>query len=296
MNYYFLPGTGIYGGIKVGFQFAQMLAELGVPIVAATPDGRAPDWFRSSVPTLPQAAVLAGLRPEDTVLFSFPDDYVRLKATPARLLFHCQGTDPQIDPILRDGDVGLLACWEQAAGYMAERAGRPPIEVGIAISDCFYYDGRPKRPDDVAYMPRRGLAIAEAAADACPELHFVAIDGLGEEQAAGIMKRSACFVATSVGEWFGLPALEAMAAGCVVASVPTVGGGIFLRDGETAIVASADALPTRLAALTGPAGADLRARLRDNGMARARTYSRARQVKRLRGLLDGPLRRVLSWT
>lgn len=295
MNYYFLPGTGIYGGIKVGFQFAQMLAELGVPMVAATPDGCAPEWFRSSVPVVPQAAVLAGLRPDDTVLFSFPDDYRRLKATPARLLFHCQGTDPQIDPILRDDHVGLLACWEQAADYMAERAGRRPIEVGIAISDCFYY-GLHKRPGDVAHMPRRGREIAEAAADACPGLNFVAIDGLGEEQAAGIMKRSAYYVATSVGEWFGLPALEAMAAGCVVVSVPTVGGGVFLRDGETAIVASADAVPGRLAALVRPAEAGLRARLRDNGMACARRYSRARQVARLRGLLDGPLRPVLSWT
>lgn len=296
MNYYFLPGTGIYGGVKVGFQFAQMLAELGVPLVVATPDGRAPDWFRASVPVVAHAAALSAAGPADAILFSLPGDYARLKTTPARLVFHCQGTDPLIDPILVDPDVAHLACWDQATSYIEERAGRRPIEVGIAISDCFSFDGCQKRPRDVAFMPRRGVAIAEAARLACPDFDFVAIDGATEMAAAAIMKRAAYFLATSAGEWFGLPALEAMAAGCVVVSVPTVGGPEFLRDGETAIVAPAAAVPVRLAALVQPGQEPLRARLRDNAVARARQYSRRRQISHLRTLLGGELRPVLSWT
>lgn len=296
MNYYFLPGTGIYGGVKVGFQFAQMLADLGVSIAVATPDGRAPDWFCASVPVLPQSTALSSAGPSDAILFSLPTDYARLKASPARLGFHCQGTDPLIDPILGDPDVALLACWDQATRYIAERAGRPPIEVGIAISDCFFYDGRHKRPRDVAFMPRRGAAIAEAARAACPELDFVAIGGASEIEAAAIMQRSAYYLATSPGEWFGLPALEAMAAGCVVVSVPTVGGSAFLGDGETAIVAPADDIPSRLASLAQPGQAPLRAKLRDNGIARARQFSCGRQLTHLRSLLDGQLHTVLSWT
>lgn len=296
MNYYFLPGVGIYGGIKVGFQFAQMLAELGAPIAVATPEGRAPDWFRASVPVTTQAAALAAAGPDDAILFSLPHDFVRLKTSPARLVFHCQGTDALIDPILIDPTVALLACWPQALDYIGERAGRPPIAVGIAISDCFRFDGRPKRAGDVAFMPRRGAAIAEAARLACPDLNFVAIDGAGEAQAAAIMKRSEYYLATAVAEGFGLPALEAMAAGCVVVSVPTVGGMLYLRDGDTAVIATAEAVPARLAALAQPEQAALRGRLRDGGLALARQFSRSHQLAHLRSLLDGELRGVLSWT
>ncbi len=46
MNLYVLPGHGIYGGIKVGFQFASILATMGVRIAVATPGRARTDMVR----------------------------------------------------------------------------------------------------------------------------------------------------------------------------------------------------------------------------------------------------------
>lgn len=296
MNYYFLPGTGIHGGIKVGFQFAQMLAEHGAPMVVVTPDGRAPHWFDAAVAVISRPAALAAIRPSDVILFSLPHDYAEIRSTGARMIFHCQGTDPLIDAILADPDVALLSCWEQADSYMRERSGRPPIAVGIAISDCFFYDGRPKLADQLAYMPRRGVEIADAARVACPGLRFLPIAGASESETAAAMQQSAYFLATSVGEWLGLPALEAMAAGCVVVSVPVLGGMEFLRDGETALVVPADRIGGALADLAQRNAASLRSRIRDNAAAIAHQYRLNKQFRRLKTLLGGTLGEALSWT
>lgn len=295
MNYYFLPGTGVFGGIKVGFQFTQMLGELGVPLVVVTPDGKAATWFHSTVPVVSKADALARITERDVILFSLPHDYPALKATGAKLVLHCQGTDPLIDPILADDTVVLLSCWEQAARYMQDRVGRRSIEVGISISTKFFYDGRNKSPDAVAYLPRRGAATAEAAIRRLPRMRFKAIDEATEDATAGAMMRCSYYMATAVGEWFGLPALEAMAAGCVVVSVPVVGGVEYLLDESTAVVVEPTALPEALAELSADQSASRRAKLRDRGQAMAHRYTPQRQISRLRELLSAELRPVLSW-
>ncbi|WP_187967821.1 glycosyltransferase [Aquibium microcysteis] len=294
MNVYFLPGAGIFGGIKVGFQFAEALAAAGLKTVMALPEAAAPQWFRSTAPVVDRAAALAALKPGDVAIFSFPPDHAELKATPARLVFHCQGTAPEIDPILADPDVTVLTCWQQAQDYAAAR-GRRSIPVGIAISDCFFYDGTPKRRDAVSFMPRRGAAIARDALLAHPWLDLVPIDGLHENAAAAVMKRSALHLATSVGEWFGLPALEAMAAGCVVLSVPVVGGRDYLRDGDNCLVGQPGDMPALLARLSGPGGAGLRDRLRTGAMAAASGYRPSRHRALVRQAVAAELGAVMSW-
>lgn len=296
MNYYFLPGTGVFGGIKVGFQFSQMLGELGVPIVVVTPEGGAATWFHCTVPVVSKADALSRITDKDVILFSLPHDYPELKAAGAKLVLHCQGTDPLIDPIIADESVVLLSCWEQAARYMRERSGRRSIEVGISISTKFFYDGRHKSPVEVAYLPRRGAAIAEAVIRHLPTLYFNAIDGSSEEATAGTMMRCSYYLATAVGEGFGLPALEAMAAGCVVVSVPVVGGVEYLLDETTAVVVDPAQVPEALAELATIESAARRAKLRDAGHAMAHRYAPQRQIARLRELLGAELRPVLSWT
>lgn len=289
MNYYFIPGTGIYGGIKVGCGFAEALGRLGAPCCIATPDGTTPSWFRTSVATVSHDVALAATRTSDNILFSLPHDYSTLKGAAGRLIFHCQGTDPLIDPILSDPNVALLSCWPQATSYIRAKASRDPIEVGLFISRCFFYDGTPKQHGTVAFMPRRGSRIAEACQAANPGLRFVPIDGASEDDAAHIMKSAEYFLATAVNEWFGLPAFEAMAAGCAVLSVPVIGGMDYLVDGDNALLATPEQLPARLAGLSATGQHGLRARLRDRGAATACTFRSSEFNRRLATLLRNEL-------
>lgn len=200
MNYYFLPDHAIFGGIKVGFQFAQLLSELGAPCAVATPGGLAPDWFTVRTAVVSQEWVLANIQTSDWILFSLPHDYARLKPLRANLVFHCNGTDPLIDPIVADRGVAQLTCWQQATDYMRER-GAEPVDVGISISDEFYYTGLPKQENTVCYMPRRGGELAAQAIRTNEALSFTAIDGLSEAGVSEVMQRSSFYLATAEGEW-----------------------------------------------------------------------------------------------
>ncbi|RWH68211.1 glycosyltransferase [Mesorhizobium sp.] len=295
MNYYVLPGIGVYGGIKVGFQFARLLGEMGLPVAVATPRGMAPRWFGSDQPVVSREEIIAKVNGNDTLIFSLPHDYPVLKATGARLVFHCQGTDPLIDPVLRDKDVILLTCWSQAARYVNAVTGRESIEVGISISDVFFYDGTPKEERQAAYMPRRGEAIAEATMERVAHLRYLPIRESDEASCAAILKRCGYFLATAEAEWFGLPALEAMAAGCVVVSVPVLGGMEYLMDGDTARIAAPVELPTVLAGLSADDARGMRAMLRDKGVAMAGRYRIAAQRAKLRDAMQAGLRNVFSW-
>jgi glycosyltransferase involved in cell wall biosynthesis len=293
MNYYFLPGVGIFGGIKVGFQFVDLLNRLGARSVVATPDGSAPQWFNSEAPVISHELALARCTAEDYILFSLPHDYQWLKKTGNRLVFHCQGTDPLIEPILKDPDVIFLSCWEQATDFIFEKSGRKAIEVGISISDFFYYQGELKEENCVAYMVRRGSEVGRHAASSCPHLHFITIDNADEQNVAQTMKQAEFFLATSVGEWFGLPALEAMAAGCIVLTVPTVGGGAYLRHSRNSILTEPEHLSDELNHISSASSRALRFRMRNNAAATAARYTRIEQVRKLKQLLQGPLNCLL---
>jgi glycosyltransferase involved in cell wall biosynthesis len=291
MIHYFLPSTGIFGGVKVGYQFAELLCELGRPAVVASPAGEAAQWFRCAVPVVDRAEAQARLRPSDVAIFSLPHDHATLAASGARLVFHCQGTDPRIDPFLRDPSLTILTCWEQASDYVRRGFGREPVEVGIAISDVFY-TALPAEEDVVAFMPRRGYSLARRCRRRNRRLDFLAIDGREEAQVAHELSRASFFLATARGEGFGLPALEAMAAGCVVVSVPVRGGTEYLRSGENCVVAEPAHLPEALERLARPEAAEERARLRRAALATAARYRRCVQRERLRRLL--PLVPVLA--
>lgn len=228
MIYYILPEPGIYGGIKVGFQFSSQLRNLGCPVVVATPGGRSPSWFNHEVPTANREQVINSLTKSDVVLFSLPHDYLPLSKTPAKLVLHCQGTDPLIDPIVADPEVLKLSCWTQAKEYMEEK-GSESIEVGISISDSFFYRGQRKLAQRVSYMPRK---IKKSRTFHGFNRNWQVIDGLSENETAKVMNKSDGFIAVVEDEWFGLPALEAMAASCLVVSPRAIGGMEYLRDSE----------------------------------------------------------------
>lgn len=288
MIVYVLPGAGVFGGIKVGVQFVELLRSVGVDAVAATPDGEAPQWCRSAAPIVAREEVLPRLTAADTVIFSLPHDHAVVRATSARAVFHCQGTDPAIRLVLDDPAVALLTCWAQATEFVRSTAGRSPIEVGISIDDVFFERGPGRVEGRVAYMSRRGRT--DVVASLCGVTHLV-IDADPEPVVAAKLQSADVFVAVSEGEWFGLPALEAMAAGCAVVSVPTIGGGEYLHHGRNALVVEPAGIPAAVAELLADDGC--RGLLRRNARITAQRYRRAVQAERLASLLDGALGEVL---
>ncbi|MGE0592603.1 MAG: glycosyltransferase [Vicinamibacterales bacterium] len=290
MIYYFLPEGGIYGGVKLGCQFVDLLTSLDVPATVVLPGGRAPQWFTGGFAVMDEGTALARLGPDDWAVYSWPPHYERLRTHPARLACHCMGTDPALDPGLSDPAVTVLTCWAQASRYVSATIGRRPVDVGLAISEAFVFDGGVKWDNQVAYMPRRGAQTAAACRRAAPSLAFVAIDRQPEAGVARALKASGLFLATAEGEWFGLPALEAMAAGCVVLSVPVLGGMEYLRDGDTCLVTTPADMPERLRWVTQPAQATLRDRLRTRGVAEACRYLPPPHRRRLEAALAADLR------
>jgi glycosyltransferase involved in cell wall biosynthesis len=285
---YFLPDRGIHGGVKVACQFVELLRRLGARAVVALPRGIAPTWFACSAPVVDLNAALNALTPNDWAMLTWPAHYRALKATPARLVNHAQGVT-DMDAIFADPQVMILTCWEHSARYLRNNFGREPIEVGISISDGFFPGGEVKIDNRVAFMPRRGREIADACISAARDCEYVAIDARDETDVASILRSAGIFVATSVGEDFGLPALEAMAAGCVVLSVPVKGGMEYLRSGENCLVDEPGALPRKLWWITRPEQAALRRTLRHAAVATAHRYHRNVQARRLAALGRGGL-------
>jgi glycosyltransferase involved in cell wall biosynthesis len=289
MLYYFVPDTTIFGGIKVAYQFVDMLNALGVSAVIASPGGLAATWFHSHAAVVDAAAVHKSFRPEDIAVFSQPQDYASLRELPGQLAFHCLRTDPLIDPIIADPTVLVITCWNQATEYVQAHGGREPLEAGISIAPCFAYAGEPKFEYAAAYMPRRGAELCEAVRRIYDTLRYVAIDCMREDEVARVMKYSSIYFATAEHEWFGLPALEAMSAGCVVVSVPVLGGMEYLNDGVNCRVVGSQDFAAAVGELLQERSAVMRFQMRQAAVATARRYTTGWMMQRLSALLDGPL-------
>ncbi|MCF8043814.1 MAG: glycosyltransferase [Desulfarculaceae bacterium] len=293
MIYYFLPTASIAGGVKVGFQFMETLISLGARGVVATPGGDAPQWFACSVPVVDRGEALERITPQDWAVINWPRDLDDLAASGARLICHVQGV-PTMERVFSHPGMLYLTCWEQADRHLQQNFGRETIPVGISVSQCFFGPGEVTLDNEAAYMPRRGLDIATKAAHILKMLNWRPMDGLDEPQVCRYLQRAGVYLATAVGEQFGLPSLEAMAAGCLVASVPVKGGMEYLRDGYNCLVDEPERLIPRLKDMMHPSRAGQRELMRLRARATAYDYHPYALKRRLAHLLRGPLRELID--
>jgi len=289
MIYYFLPDPGIFGGVKVACQFLSLLISAGLRAVAVLPGGRAPQWFQASVPIVSEHEARKHLRSNDWSMITWPPDYQKLRNLPGRLICHCQGTDDRMHPIFADTSIPILSCWKQAKDYIKANFDRDTIDVGISIPDDFFFDGSRKQDNRIAYMPRRGYPCVRSCMRRNASHDFAPIDGLSELEVARRLKSAGIFLATAVGEQFGLPALEAMAAGCLVISVPVKGGMEFLDHGVNCLVAEPEKMPDALDRILRTDYSKKRAMMRMKAVATAQRYRVSIQRQRINSLLQNEL-------
>ena len=105
----------------------------------------------------------------------------------------------------------------------------------------------------VGFMPRKlpqiNVAVRAAVQKTHPDVPGVEIDGLPEAEVAARLRRLAVFFAAQDIEGFGMPGIEAMACGCVVAGFPGTGrfphpyatpeNGLWAEDRNAGAAASA---------------------------------------------------------
>ena len=294
MIYYFLPDPGIFGGVKVACQFMDMLLALGAKGNIVLAQGKAPEWFTTSVPIMNEKEAFERIGPDDWIVITWPPDHQRLQDLPGKMICHCQGTDPLMDPIFADESVPLLTCWQQAEDYVMHKFRRSSIAVGISISNCFYWDGTVKLDNRIAYMPRRGFPLVRRCIRECKDLDFIPLYGLHERKVGEHLKKSGVFLATAVGGQFGLPALEAMAAGCLVISVPVKGGMEYLEDKKNCLMVEPDEMPSKLKWIMEPKNSNLRFQLRSQALTTAYRYRAILQKRHLQKLVRTSLQELVS--
>lgn len=233
-----LAKTTIAGGLRTLYRHAELLAGMGQQTLAVAPDGP-PASFATSTPTFRSGCL--DLKPDDHIVFPEAigaDDGIGLNLLrhPGPKHVFVQNhfymhMGIRIAPRWREmGITRVFASSRTIADYLQDCLGfADPAVVPYGI-DTDLYRPRPKALR-IAVMPRKLRRefefIRETFAAAYPDLAGVpweVIDGRTEAEVAELLGGSAVFLSLSHQEGFGLPPLEAMACGCVVAGLHGVGG------------------------------------------------------------------------
>ena len=109
-------------------------------------------------------------------------------------------------------------------------------EVRPSIDPVLFTPDDGEHPKRIAYMPRKGAqADAEILLrmfedrDTLRDWEIRPLNGLREDRVATELRSASIFLAVSTREGFGLPPLEAMAAGCYVVGYHAIGGREYMR-------------------------------------------------------------------
>lgn len=292
--------TAPTGGVKVIFEHVAALRELGFDAYVGHPiAGYRPDWFRTEVPLL---YYLQGMKVFPDDVFVIPETGYNtlrlLKAVKGRKIVFCQNQFGVFQglgevPHWRDfGVSAVIACSEVVARVVARFFGYARVPVIPCPIDHLLFQPGDKKPQ-IAYMPRkraRDAAFIRAAFSRLgPDFArapWVAIDGVPETEVARILGESAIFLSLSHREGLGLPPLEAMAAGCMVAGFRGIGGLEYATQENGLWCTEDDPFDCALQLghawqLLRPEHQVERTALRDQGHATAKRYTRRRMTQAL---------------
>lgn len=154
---------------------------------------------------------------------------------------------PPEQTVLQDAFKATIAT-SRACLDVVHMMGLPhPGAITLAVShpDLRFQARKSRR---IAYMPRKLPAVSRAVVTALsrrPELQgydFVAIDKMSRDEVVAVLNDALFFLSFVDVEGFGLPAAEAMLAGCVVIGFVGVGGAEFYTPSTGVVVPDGDAV------------------------------------------------------
>lgn len=141
-----------------------------------------------------------------------------------------------------DLPVSLFAVSTPVAKFIAQTTGKSSPIVSPFINQKIYFPVKNKYPGEkikIAWMPRKNKYLAlqikmifEALLiQKKKELPiWITIENIERENVAKAMQNVDIFLSTGFPEGFGLPSLEAMACGCLVAGFTGMGGWEYMRN------------------------------------------------------------------
>lgn len=215
------------GGVKVIYQAVAALRRRGIDAYVATAVG-VPPWLAGSR-MLADAAIL-DMSKGQTVT---PDDlYIAtdaigphrmpllLKRPERRVLFIQNHNALRANTTVDWGQLRHIRCLtvsEYSRRFLLGLGGFREVAVVPPGVDLAAFRPAAVKRHRIAYMPRKWPGLAERLREAVrTPAEWLAIDGLGEAETAAALAESSIFLNLGRGEGFGLPPVEAMAAGCVV--------------------------------------------------------------------------------
>ena len=173
--------------------------------------------------------------------------------------------------------IRCLTVSEYSRRYLSGRAGFAEVAVVPPGVDLGVFRPASEKRHRVCYMPRKWPGLAERLREwVRHDVEWLAIDGRPEAETAAILAASTVFLNLGRGEGFGLPALEAMASGCVTCGFAGEGTSDFATPengfwaGEGDVEGCLAALQAAIAAAADQQAAE---RLAAAGLATAQRYA-----------------------
>ena len=252
--YYLCPDHPVpAGGIRMMYRHVDILNDAGrSAAVLHHRDGFSCEWFEHSTRTVGAPSVR--LSPDDVLVV--PELYApfldRLPSGP-RLLGFNQGAYitfnylPPARPLSYDAFEAVLTVSPDSAEYL--RFAFPGLHVSVvdcAVDPNVFYPSPELPTRQIAMMPRRrpqdAAHVMRLLGDRLRDWTVVTIEDASEAETAALLRSSPIFLAYGKQEGFGLPAAEAMAAGCYVIGFSGFGGREIFDPSSSTPVEDGDVL------------------------------------------------------
>lgn len=231
------------GGVAVIYQHAELLARHGYRAMVALAQRPVVDFYGIDAPLWIHGGALA---PEPGDIWVLPEGFKPyaevLAFSPVTLLMFCQnqyylpfGADPRAGFHREFGVDGVIASSESVRQFLQEVYGLIDVPLIPCAVDASRYAPAASKSQQVAFMPRKLGEEAAFLHHLLRRLHprhadvpWVPIQGRTQRDAAAQLAQSSVFLSLSHKESFGLPPLEAMASGCLVAGFHGDGGREYM--------------------------------------------------------------------
>ena len=230
------------GGVATIYRHAEILADNGIAAFVALAQKPAVDFDSSGAPLILHGGQML---PQPGDVFVIPEcgpRYVRaLEAVPVKRIMFCQNQyylpfrEPPGSGASEFGVHTIVASSEAVRTYFRDVYGIADMPlIPYAIDPTAFSTTTVKRRQ-IAFMPRKlgqEVPFLKATFRRRHRRHadapWIPINNVTQRQAADVMAESAVFLSLSHKESFGLPPLEAMASGCLVAGFHGDGGREYM--------------------------------------------------------------------